>query len=76
MGHRSRTSPPVHSHVRNGHVNVVVPERCPFDQRVHVEDVARCIAILYAEDVQLVLTLVCGCPLIAVRLPSFDGLVA
>jgi hypothetical protein len=66
------TLPVSHRH----HVNVVVPEWCPVDQRVHVEDVARCIAILYAEDVQLVLTLACGCPLIAVRLPSFDGLVA
>ena len=66
------TLPVSHRH----HVNVSVPEWCPVDQRVHVDDVARCVAILLAEDVQLVVTLACGCPLIAVRLPSFDGLVA
>lgn len=58
------------------HVNVSVPERCPVDQRLHVDDVARCVAILLVDDVQLVVTLACGCPLIAVRLPSFEGLVA
>jgi len=68
----TQTQPVSHRH----HINVTVPEWCPVDQRLHVEDVARCIDIVMAEPVQLVLTLVCGCPLIAVRMPSFDGLVA
>ena len=72
MKHRSNRQ----STQRHGVVNVTVPERCPVDQFLHVSDTMRCVEIVANEPVQLVVTLVCGCPLVAVRFASFDGLVA
>jgi len=54
--------------VRQG-VQVVVPMFCPVDQALHIADAIRCVEIVKHEAVQLVVTLACGCPLIAVGLP-------
>ena len=52
---------------RDGGVQVVVPLECPVDQKLHVDDAMRCIALVAREGCHLVVTLSCGCPLIAVQ---------
>ena len=46
-------------------VQVCVPLECPFDQWVHVNDAMRCIELVAREGGNMVVTLACGCPLIA-----------
>lgn len=47
-------------------VSVVVPHCCPVDQWLHDDDIGRCLQLVDS-GCELVVTLACGCPLIAFR---------